>query len=85
MPDTDLAKAEKTAERLRLALEEMEIPLDGPPLKLTASFGVSEVRDTEDTIDEAAQRADEALYEAKRKGRNRVVARRADTSTKQSA
>ncbi len=70
LPHTDLRGAVKVAEKLRRALEELEIPqLKGR--KITASFGVSELRQGE-SLEEAILRADKALYEAKAKGKNRV-------------
>jgi diguanylate cyclase len=65
--------ADKVLERLRGAVERAELKApDGTPLHVTASFGhvgVSEGR----TMDELLQLADQALYRAKRDGRNRIV------------
>ncbi|MCX8030704.1 MAG: GGDEF domain-containing protein [Thermodesulfovibrionales bacterium] len=60
------------AERLRKNIETIKIPKI--PYKITASFGISELlpSDTEDTL---IKRVDEALYDAKRSGRNRCVLR----------
>ena len=44
----------------------------GTPLKLTLSVGMAD-RSAGDTVDSLKQRADEALYEAKRLGRSRIV------------
>jgi diguanylate cyclase (GGDEF)-like protein/PAS domain S-box-containing protein len=67
-PDTDLKKAEILAERNRKASEKYKYEHTG---KVTVSFGVTQFikDDNEDTV---IKRADDALYEAKRKGRNRV-------------
>lgn len=67
-PETDLKEAEILAERNRKASEEYKYDHIGT---ITASFGVTQFTkdDNEDTV---IKRADEALYEAKRKGRNRV-------------
>lgn len=71
LPETDLAGARLLAERLRRAVSTYEIPA----LKdhaLTASFGISQFTGSEDTLESMMARADEALYTAKRNGRNRV-------------
>lgn len=62
------ARAEALAERIRAALEAYA----GWPLGLgiTASFGVAERRG--DSLEQTLKRADEALYQAKKRGRNRV-------------
>src|SRR5436190_925586 len=73
-PETNLVGATKLAERLRVELEAASIELpNGSELKVTASFGVA----TKGELERAEQliaAADEALYEAKRAGKNRVVA-----------
>lgn len=68
MPNTPLAHARLTAERLRRAVEEEGFPGVGA---LTACFGVAEFSPTE-SAEEWIARADAALYRAKRAGRNRV-------------
>ena len=63
-------------ERLRRAIEKLEIVCAGTPRKVTASFGVAALttdpgdRKPEDLL----KRADEALYKSKETGRNRVTA-----------
>jgi len=75
LPNTPLADAERVADRLRRTVGEAEIPLAGGSgaLRVTASFGVSEIAWDEPSSDEALRRADEALYRSKHKGRNRVT------------
>jgi diguanylate cyclase (GGDEF)-like protein len=60
------------AEDLRLRLAEHPVETEKGMIRLTCSFGVSEAR-CGDSIDELLGRADEALYAAKTRGRNRVV------------
>jgi len=72
--DTDLEGAFQFAERVRRQIEKNPIDLiDGDVLSLTASFGVTEVKDTDESLDDALGRADAALYRAKAKGRNLVI------------
>jgi diguanylate cyclase (GGDEF)-like protein len=73
LPDTDLAGAAQLAERLRLALESTVIGRAPAQIRLTASFGVSSfpaAAAAEDLLSDADRR----LYDAKRTGKNRVVA-----------
>jgi two-component system, cell cycle response regulator len=75
MPDTDLARAIQVGERLRatIAAEPFEVT-PGNNLTVTASVGISTIEYQEDTPEALFKRADNALYSAKREGRNRVVA-----------
>ena len=68
----DMAEAASIAEGLRLQIAALRVPTGGDCLSVTCSFGVSEWR-AGDSIDPLLKRADMALYEAKLKGRNRVV------------
>jgi diguanylate cyclase (GGDEF)-like protein len=74
--DTDADGALARAERLRTRLEETEIPLPGGrACRVTSSFGVAtqDPRLPSGDGDRLLARADRALYEAKRTGRNRCV------------
>jgi len=59
------------AERLRAAIKVLEIP---NARNITASFGVAECPRDAQTAADVLKAADVALYEAKRNGRDRVVA-----------
>ena len=75
LPDTDRDGACIVAERLRLRIAGVQLATDsGAPVAVTCSFGVAS-RDVH-TLSVAALlgRADKAMYEAKRRGRNTVVA-----------
>lgn len=76
MPDTDAALALLVGERLRqkIAVEPFRIPESDENIEVTVSVGISSLGSTEDTPETLLKRADEALYEAKRAGRNRVSA-----------
>jgi diguanylate cyclase (GGDEF)-like protein len=72
VPETDLAGVIRLAERLRADLAEAQIVLpDGSQISVTASFGVAAKGDV-GSAEELVAAADEALYEAKRAGKNRV-------------
>jgi diguanylate cyclase (GGDEF)-like protein len=75
LPETGTDGAIEIAERIRERLEAEEIPLlDGSGvLKVTASFGTATLPLSAGTVRELFAAADEALYEAKRTGKNRVV------------
>jgi diguanylate cyclase len=76
LPRADLATAAKVADRLRHTLEAREVTNRRTGTgygKVTASFGVASLKAAE-TGNDLLRRADEALYVAKRTGRNRVEA-----------
>jgi len=79
MPDTEGHIAEKVAERIRaeIAHEPFAIGKDGQTIEITISIGVSALKRGADSVAEMMKRADVALYEAKKTGRNRVVAKAA--------
>jgi diguanylate cyclase (GGDEF)-like protein len=73
-PESDLKGAVQLAKRLRTTLNKKSIVLpDGRRLKVTASFGVA-TKDELASAEDLIVAADEALYEAKRAGKDRVVA-----------
>lgn len=73
LPQTELKGAMELAERMRLAIEQAKIECSGVQVSVTASIGVSTSRDYKDDINSIVQRADNALYRAKRAGRNQVM------------
>jgi two-component system cell cycle response regulator len=76
MPDTSVAMASMVAERLRkrIATEPFRINQNTRTVQATISVGIAAMRSVEDRPSDIIRRADEALYRAKRQGRNRVVA-----------
>jgi diguanylate cyclase (GGDEF)-like protein len=71
LPDTDLIGAMAVAERIRMGIQNLILETVKGTLQLTISAGVASRRDGE-TYSELFDRADTALYESKRLGRNRV-------------
>ncbi|WP_409498159.1 GGDEF domain-containing protein [Pseudomonas fragi] len=71
MPDTPLAAGVQGVERLRAAIEACPFHFKGEPVTITLSIGVSAFRPG-DRSDQVLKRADEALYQAKHRGRNCV-------------
>ncbi len=78
MPGTTLDDAHRIAERIRrdVGASPFRI-LGGEPLSITVSVGVAASMGGDDTPASLLKRADEGVYEAKKAGRNRVVARAA--------
>lgn len=73
LPETPLAKALELAERLRQIISKIEINLDsGQKITITASIGVAEFDEHKHTLETFIRQADDAMYEAKQLGRNRV-------------
>jgi len=71
-PEITPLEAAKLAERFRASCADHDILLgDGQVVRVTFSMGLADA--SESTLESALNRADEALYEAKRQGRNRVV------------
>ena len=71
LPSTDSPGAAVLVERIRSTLERRTIVVDGAEIAITASFGVAIFPDETDPTRLIAS-ADEALYVAKRRGKNRV-------------
>jgi diguanylate cyclase (GGDEF)-like protein len=79
--DTSPEQAVVIAERLRVGVESAPIAFDGKSVPVTISAGVGSRSLGADTPEELVAMADQALYEAKRSGRNRVcVGKRASSS-----
>ncbi|WP_456382143.1 diguanylate cyclase [Persephonella sp.] len=76
LPGIEIKDAVKVAERLRKIIEnrDIKIPVDEDgekKIQVTASFGVTEIRE-DDTVESLLIRADEAMYKAKKSGKNKV-------------
>jgi len=74
MPQTNLTGASIFAERLRHAIEGLEVEFEGQMIQTTVSIGVAMyMPDVDMDPQSLLKRADTALYTAKQSGRNRVV------------
>ena len=73
LPDATEDEARDSAERVRRAVADLAVPVDGETLAVTVSAGVARSGGAGDTLAPLLARADGALYEAKRRGRDRVV------------
>jgi two-component system cell cycle response regulator len=75
MPETDMGVATMVAERLRrrIAAEPFAIQQGARSLRVTISIGIAALGAPGDNAAGMLKRADQALYRAKRDGRNRVV------------
>ncbi|MFT4606753.1 MAG: diguanylate cyclase (GGDEF)-like protein [Urechidicola sp.] len=73
LPETSRLAAFDTAERIRIAISKIVIQTPIAPLSFTMSIGIAENTPEDDGIDLILKRADEALYQAKSSGRNKVI------------
>ena len=74
LPATDLRVAEKIAERMRKSISVKPFNAGASAsINITVSIGIAAIEGAEGSIEELLKRADQALYRAKRDGRNRVV------------
>jgi diguanylate cyclase (GGDEF)-like protein len=80
LPECNLQQATVRADEIRRRLREFPTERNGQPTDpLTVSIGVAAFDETTDRVDLLLRFADDALYEAKRAGRDRVVAARPAT------
>ena len=78
LPETPKEAAVTLAERLRKKVQTHEMTFEDTQIKVTISLGVSATGIVSENPDVLIQEADAFLYEAKKRGRNRVVAERAE-------
>ena len=84
-PGHGLRHTRVLGERIRAEVEGAQLTLDGRAFGMTVSVGVTEAAPAERNVTALLQRADAALYAAKRAGRNRVVATGDDEPVAQAA
>lgn len=75
LPHTTLVQGRKIAERVRAAVGSTRVQAGGKRLPLTVSLGLTQFRKGED-LEQLLTRVDQALYDAKSAGRNRVGIRK---------
>jgi diguanylate cyclase (GGDEF)-like protein/PAS domain S-box-containing protein len=73
LTETAIDGALRTAERMRRDLELLTVPATTGAVGITVSIGLTSINADDVSLEKALQRADKALYEAKRRGRNCVV------------
>ena len=73
LAETDRASGVKAALRLREQLNKLDIQFAGKRIPVTASFGVIQC-ELGEALEDAIRRADKCLYQAKKQGRDKVVA-----------
>jgi two-component system, cell cycle response regulator len=72
-PDTAIELASRCAERVRLAVEHIQVSASLPHLRISVSIGLSSRNQNTPDPDSLMKYADQGLYQAKQDGRNRVV------------
>jgi diguanylate cyclase (GGDEF)-like protein len=73
LPHTNTEQAHRVAERIRHQFEVTPTDVAGGPVRATVSLGIASTEIFGYDIDTLTQRADMAVYAAKRQGRNQVV------------
>lgn len=73
LPETSMQNALALAERIRKATAAIEIPLGDQMIGISVSIGLVELGAEDLSLDSVMRRADLAMYQAKERGRNRVV------------
>lgn len=74
LPETDIEGASIIAERLRKIVGESVLTYNEHKISFTVSIGIAQFKDGETTIEGPLSRADSAVYDAKKAGRNRISA-----------
>lgn len=72
LPNTDMEGARRLAEQIRQSIEQLMPVIGEQPLRITASIGVARNQHSDQSMLEIQHLADQAMYDAKSKGRNRV-------------
>ncbi len=74
LPETNLEGGRALAEGLREKIEQSRFVFQGEAIRVTISIGAAMLAEEDRASTDLIKRADEKLYEAKRAGRNRVIA-----------
>ena len=73
LTETNLSDAKSIGDKLRAQIASAPVEMDDQSITVTASVGVSYLREETQTIESLFQEADEALYASKENGRNQVT------------
>jgi diguanylate cyclase (GGDEF)-like protein len=73
LPETELTGGLRVAEKLRRDIGQLAVPTNGNLVSSSVSVGVVSYPDDARTQDELLRRADRAMYEAKRRGKDQIV------------
>lgn len=79
LPETGAEKARFPAERVRKSIEGHSFQAEEKRISVTVSIGIAGFPDHASAMDEMLEKADQAMYEAKRSGKNKVCVFQADT------
>jgi diguanylate cyclase (GGDEF)-like protein len=71
LPETDLSAGQHLAKRLTEGCRALTVPTSAGIVRSSCSIGVTQLRSDDDNVESVLRRADTALYEAKRAGRDR--------------
>lgn len=71
LPNTSLSEGVMTAERIREMVEQLALDYGGQPVHVTISVGIT--LHGQESLEQLMEKADEAMYQAKSTGRNKVV------------
>lgn len=80
LTETSIDDALFVAEKLRKSIEARVVPTGDGNISYTASFGLAQINEEDDGIHHTMERADEALYQSKENGRNRVSVHHKNTA-----
>ena len=73
LPKASLSEGQDTAERVRECISLAKIPVDDAASpQITVSIGIAEFTESDTHIERLMRRADKALYDAKKTGRNKI-------------
>ena len=72
LPESTIETAQQIGEQIRMRIAETPVAIDGTEINVTASLGISHLGEGHMKFEELFKEADEALYESKSAGRNRV-------------
>ncbi|RMJ02704.1 putative diguanylate cyclase YdaM [Marinobacter litoralis] len=72
LPETPINKACEIAQQLRVIIRALGVLHEGHTIELSASFGITSNRPNDPNLEALLQRADQALYQSKEQGRDRI-------------